>query len=464
MLVQCIASYIVLVAALHAFKEPIPAPAAPVSTVGGMQETLPENTSFSVLYDHLDTTYLDENGQTQTTPVSGYRLYRSIAGQPLSTTPVLSVPFTNRVNGVVTFAVPAGWAPGDYVIDAGAWNTVGEARSTTYAVRVTGTAPPQDSTPFSGAPVPLPGTVQAENFDNGGEGIAYHDLTTANEGGAYRPSERVDLEPTTDTGTGFNVGWTGAGEWLVYTVDVAQAGTYDLEFRLASTVAGGTFRLESGSADLSGLVTWTNTGGWQNWVTVRKTGVALTAGVQKFKIFMVANNPSGYLGNINWFRVAPAAPPPVPVDCVVSDWAFQSATAWSACVNGQQTRTEIWTRTITTQPANGGAACPALSETRTGTQTCTAPPQSIILTPKTANCRIEAEDVLGPPTVQSGWGVQFRFNNPDGTFTNLGLRDVTNPYKQTSGQRAPGTYQVSDVWTRTGSPTVIRGPFSVPCQ
>lgn len=46
--------------------------------------------------------------------------------------------------------------------------------------------------------------------------------------------------------------------------------------------------------------------------------------------------------------------PPV-IDCVVSDWS-----AWSACVNGVQTRT----RTVIQAPQNGGAACPDLIETR----------------------------------------------------------------------------------------------------
>ncbi len=66
----------------------------------------------------------------------------------------------------------------------------------------------------------------------------------------------------------------------------------------------------------------------------------------------------------------PPTPPPGPVNCVVSAWAFQSATAWGACTGGQRSRTETWARTVVTPPANGGAACPALTQTRTATQTC----------------------------------------------------------------------------------------------
>ena len=43
----------------------------------------------------------------------------------------------------------------------------------------------------------------------------------------------VDIESTTDTGGGYNVGRTRPGEWLKYSVTVASAGTYDLDVRVA---------------------------------------------------------------------------------------------------------------------------------------------------------------------------------------------------------------------------------------
>ena len=70
--------------------------------------------------------------------------------------------------------------------------------------------------------------IQAENYDTGGEGVAYHDSDAGNKGGQYR-SDGVDIESTTDTGGGYNVGWVAAGEWLEYTVNVAVAGSYDIK-------------------------------------------------------------------------------------------------------------------------------------------------------------------------------------------------------------------------------------------
>jgi hypothetical protein len=47
--------------------------------------------------------------------------------------------------------------------------------------------------PYRGTPFVVPGLIEAEDFDNGGEGVAYHDLTPGNQGGAYRTDVDVDI-------------------------------------------------------------------------------------------------------------------------------------------------------------------------------------------------------------------------------------------------------------------------------
>src|SRR5207244_9013837 len=93
-----------------------------------------------------------------------------------------------------------------------------------------GTTPP-DGSPINGVPAAVPGKIQTEDFNTGGEGIAYHDGDAANNGGQYRTNEGVDIETTGDTGGGYDVGWTAAGEWMKYTVNVANAGSYNIGFR-----------------------------------------------------------------------------------------------------------------------------------------------------------------------------------------------------------------------------------------
>ena len=116
--------------------------------------------------------------------------------------------------------------------------------------------------------------IQAENFDTGGEGVAYHDTDTANSGGQYRTEQGVDIETTTDTGGGSNVGWVNAGEWLEYTVNVAAAGTYDLKLRLARQPSGtSTVMVLFGGVDKTGSLAVPSTGGWQTWTDFSRTGV-----------------------------------------------------------------------------------------------------------------------------------------------------------------------------------------------
>jgi Carbohydrate binding module (family 6) len=158
------------------------------------------------------------------------------------------------------------------------------------------------STPYSGTPIALPGTIQAENYDRGGEGVAYHDTTNGNGGGVYR-TDSVDLQDAVDTGGGYKVKTAVAGEWLKYTVNVSAAGTYTIAARVTSSGTGGTFHIEVNGVDKTGPIAVPNTGGWQAWRTLTKTGVALTAGEQVIRLVLDTNGTSGLTGNFNWIAV-----------------------------------------------------------------------------------------------------------------------------------------------------------------
>jgi hypothetical protein len=172
----------------------------------------------------------------------------------------------------------------------------------TPAPTPTPTPSPNLSTPLSGSPLVVPGRVEFENYDNGGEDIAYHDTTATNAGGLYR-TNAVDIKACTDTGGGYLVGWTTAGEWLKYTVNVATAGTYAIDVRVASSGAGGTFHIEVNGVDKTGPTAVPNTGGWQVWKTITKTGVALGSGTQVIRVVMDVNGASGSVANFNWFAI-----------------------------------------------------------------------------------------------------------------------------------------------------------------
>src|ERR1700723_1763560 len=163
--------------------------------------------------------------------------------------------------------------------------------------------------PYSGTPAPVPGTVQAENYDTGGQGVAYNVTSVNGTGNSYRP-DGVDLESCSDTGCGDDLGWTASGQWFKYTVNVATAGTYAVSLRLAApgAVTDGLHIANSAGTNLSGNVTVPATGGYQTWTTVTVT-VTLPAGTQTLT---VDQDHAGW--NINYLAFATSGgggtPPP----------------------------------------------------------------------------------------------------------------------------------------------------------
>jgi hypothetical protein len=126
--------------------------------------------------------------------------------------------------------------------------------------------------------------VQAENYDTGGQGVAYNVTSTNGTDNGYR-SDGVDLETTSDTGGGNDLGWTATGQWFKYTVNVATAGTYTVGLRVAapSAVTDALHIANSSGTNLSGDVNIAATGGWQTWATVNAT-VTLPAGTQTLTV------------------------------------------------------------------------------------------------------------------------------------------------------------------------------------
>jgi Carbohydrate binding module (family 6) len=159
---------------------------------------------------------------------------------------------------------------------------------------------PTGSTPYKA--VTLPGKVEFENYDAGGNAVAYFDTTSGNSGNAYR-SNYVDIQATTDAGGGYNIGWVKPTEWLNYTVTVGTSGTYAFDVRVASNGAGGAFHIEVDGVDKTGALTIPNTGSWQTWRTITASGISLTSGTHVIRFVMDTGGATGSVGNFNWFTV-----------------------------------------------------------------------------------------------------------------------------------------------------------------
>lgn len=134
---------------------------------------------------------------------------------------------------------------------------------------------------------------QAENYN------AFYDTTPGNSGGVYRGDD-VDIEYTTDTGGGYNVGWIVQGEWLAFNgLNIPATGSYTVRLRVASpNGATASVDLNAGSIVL-GNFTIPATGGWQNWTTVSRT-VNLNAGTYNLGVFAQTSD-----WNFNWIEIVP---------------------------------------------------------------------------------------------------------------------------------------------------------------
>ncbi|MGA2171861.1 MAG: cellulase family glycosylhydrolase [Sedimentisphaerales bacterium] len=140
----------------------------------------------------------------------------------------------------------------------------------------------------------IPGTIQAENYDVGGEGVAYHDTTTGNSGGAYR-SDDVDIETCSEGG--YDVTGIQTGEWLEYTTNIKTYGLYDLEVRTAAVGSGGSFHIEFDGTDVTGPVSVPATGGGQTYTTIQVNDVVLDAGYHVMRLSMDSAD-----WNVNWIK------------------------------------------------------------------------------------------------------------------------------------------------------------------
>jgi aryl-phospho-beta-D-glucosidase BglC (GH1 family) len=100
--------------------------------------------------------------------------------------------------------------------------------------------------PFHGEAMPVPGTIEAEDFDMGGNGYTYYDKTDGNQGGDYRPDEDADIYNL----NGINyIGGIISDEWYEYSVQVEETNDYNIEIYTTSLVGGGTYKISVGNTE-----------------------------------------------------------------------------------------------------------------------------------------------------------------------------------------------------------------------
>jgi hypothetical protein len=137
------------------------------------------------------------------------------------------------------------------------------------------------STPYNNSINNIPGTVEAENFDEGKIGVGYLDFpsTEANPHN-YRIS---DVNIGTHYG-GYHIGYIQKGEYLTYSVNVSESAMYDIDVNAASTQNTGSLRFILNRAKLTGSIRLPSTSSWDVFSPTTIHNVYMPAGKYILKI------------------------------------------------------------------------------------------------------------------------------------------------------------------------------------
>lgn len=150
--------------------------------------------------------------------------------------------------------------------------------------------------------------IEAEDFNRGKQGVAYYDLTEGNDPGDYRSGVDVDIAELEGFPGRYAVVAAEQEEWLKYSVNVADAGEYRIQFRTRSKDPAAYFRLEDNGVDVTDLVQMDNSG---DYVTVEPTVNGnlwnWTTGVHELTLYFRSAQIGTVLGDIDWFRFSPYA-------------------------------------------------------------------------------------------------------------------------------------------------------------
>ena len=172
----------------------------------------------------------------------------------------------------------------------------------------------QMESPFDGLVPTAAAPINVADFDQGGSGLAYHDNDAVNVAvqyygmaAGYRLTAVDDMFIQDGSETPM-VGWTAAGEWLCYTVNVAVGGAYRFNISVASAqVVPGAFHMEIDGRNVTGPVVLPDTGSWQNWQTISSGPFTIAAGQHLVRLADDTNGSDGTIGNFKWFDVSAVA-------------------------------------------------------------------------------------------------------------------------------------------------------------
>jgi hypothetical protein len=178
------------------------------------------------------------------------------------------------------------------------WFKVGtDYKDEIYLNSLQDTTPP---TPYGDVAAKIPGKIEAENYDVGRSGKAYYDNDGDNQGKAYR-EESVDIVKIDedDDSKGYAIGYTNEGEWLRYTVNVAETGAYEVKANLAtpSEKAGVKLYIDGKAVTDEIIAKQNEENDWSTYSVVSAKTKEIEKGEHALKVEIVGNNV-----NVDWLE------------------------------------------------------------------------------------------------------------------------------------------------------------------
>lgn len=185
----------------------------------------------------------------------------------------------------------------EYAVDGGKITVPVNITNTKYGyhVHITSIVP---QTPYKDVATELPGKLEVENYDLGGQNKAYYDKDDDNKGGVYR-EDMVDIVAIdeSDESKGYAIGYTQEGEWLEYTVNVKTAGKYTVKASYATSSENTGIKLYVDDEAIAEDIMFPQGADWTTYNTVSATTSDISAGSHVVKMEIVGN----YV-NIDWLE------------------------------------------------------------------------------------------------------------------------------------------------------------------
>lgn len=131
----------------------------------------------------------------------------------------------------------------------------------------------------------IPGTIEAEDYNLGGEGTAYHVHTDSNTDEEFR-KDGVDIK--LDPEGGYAITSLEKGEWIKYNVNISESRKYGLDFIANNSYENTKIRISlNDGTDLTGVVNIPVTDGSKNWENISISDLGLPQGKHTLKIEVI---------------------------------------------------------------------------------------------------------------------------------------------------------------------------------